>query len=183
MSTITDRVTELALPIVVDAGASLYDVEHQGGTLRILIDKDSDGGVDLATVTTVTRSLSVALDAAEILPGAYTLEVSSPGVERALRTPEHFSRALGQQVRLKLRPGVEGDRRLTGELVDVDDGTITIRVAEGDDRRIGTPDIAKANVHVDWSPPPKPGAGKAPGASPKQSGAKRPSRNQSEATP
>lgn len=172
MSTITDRVAELVLPIVADAGASLYDVEHQGGTLRVLVDRE--GGVDLATVTAVTRALSAALDSAELMPGAYTLEVSSPGVERALRTPEHFSRAVGQQIRVKLRAGLDGDRRVAGELVAADDESISVRVAGGQVRQLPIADVTKANVHVDWSPPEKPGASR---------GTKSPTRNQSEATP
>lgn len=181
MSTITDRVAELVLPIAAEAGASLYDVEHQGSTVRVLI--DSEGGVDLATVTAVTRALSAALDSTELLTGAYTLEVSSPGVERSLRTPEHFSRAVGQQVRVKLRPGVEGDRRFTGELIAADDTAVTIRDSGGEDHLVRLADISKANVHVDWSPPPKPGSAGASGSTRKQSGTKSPSRNQSEATP
>ncbi len=181
MSTIADRVVELVLPIVAEAGAALYDVEHQGSTLRVLI--DSDGGVDLATVTAVTRALSAALDSAELMSGAYTLEVSSPGVERSLRTPEHFSRVIGQQIRVKLRPGVEGDRRVTGELLAADDASVTIRASADEDRLVRIADISKANVHVDWSPPPKPGTSRASGSSRRQSDTSSPSRNQSEATP
>lgn len=181
MSTTTDRVVDLVLPIVAEAGASLYDVEHHGSTLRVLI--DSEGGVDLSTVTAVTRDLSAALDSAELMAGAYTLEVSSPGVERSLRTPEHFSRVIGQQVRVKLRPGVEGDRRLTGELLASDDTSVTIRVSGDEDRLVRVADISKANVHVDWSPPPKPGRAGASGSARRQSDTSSPSRNQSEATP
>lgn len=178
MSTITDRVRDLAVPIAAECGVSVYDVEHTSGTLRVLVDRE--GGADLGAITQVTRSLSAALDEADVLPNAYTLEVSSPGVERPLRTQEHFAAAVGQQVRLKLRPGVEGDRRLGGRLEAADQGVIEIRDPDGDLRSVRIQDIAKANVQVDWSPPAKPGAGKQIKAkqSPKQS----PSRNQSEAT-
>ncbi len=75
----------------------LYDVEHAGSLLRILVDRP--GGVDLDLLAQVTRELSSALDAADPLPGRYTLEVSSPGLERPLRRPEHFDAAIGATIR------------------------------------------------------------------------------------
>lgn len=163
MSAIEQRVRELVLPLIEDPATELYDVEYQGGVLRIVLDRP--GGVDMATITAVTRAVSAALDAADPLPSAYTLEVSSPGLERTLRTPAHFAGAVGSAVKLKLRPGVEGDRRLQGELTAADEQTVTVTI-DGDVRVVRIDDVTKANVHVDWSPPPKPGSKKtAAGAS------------------
>ena len=156
MSAIAQRVRELVAPLLTQPDTTLYDVEYHGATLRIVIDRPS--GVDMGTITEVTRSVSVALDEADVVPGAYTLEVSSPGLERALRTPEHFAGALGEEVRLKLRPGVEGDRRVAGVLSSSDDASVTVRDDDGEQRVVALADITRANVHVDWSPPPKPGS-------------------------
>ncbi len=142
MSAIEQRVRELVLPLIEDPATELYDVEYQGGVLRIVLDRP--GGVDMATITAVTRAVSAALDAAD---------------------PAHFAGAVGSAVKLKLRPGVEGDRRIQGELTAADEQTVTV-TTDGDVRVVRIDDVTKANVHVDWSPPPKPGSKKtAAGAS------------------
>ena len=162
MSATADRVRELVAPLLSDPEVQLYDIEYTGGTLRVVLDRP--GGVDMGTITEVTRSLSAALDEADVVPSAYTLEVSSPGLERALRTPEHFVAAVGREVRVKLRPGVEGDRRAGGVLSAADDTTVTITDDAGAERVLRIEDITKANVHVDWAPPPKPGSAAAKAA-------------------
>jgi ribosome maturation factor RimP len=164
MSAIEQRVRELVLPLIEDPETELYDVEYTGGVLRIVLDRP--GGIDMGTITAVTRAVSAALDAADPLPSAYTLEVSSPGLERTLRTPAHFAGAVGRTVKLKLRPGIEGDRRLQGELTAADEQTVTVTDGHGEQRVVRIDDVTRANVHVDWSPPPKPGSKKtAAGAS------------------
>ena len=87
--------------------------------------------------------MSAALDDADIVPSAYTLEVSSPGLERALRTPEHFAGAVGREVRIKLRPGIEGDRRAGGVLSAADDATVTITGDDGAERILRIDDITQ----------------------------------------
>jgi ribosome maturation factor RimP len=180
MSATADRVRELVAPLITQPDVVLYDVEYTGGTLRVVLDRP--GGVDMATITEVTRAVSSALDEADMLAGSYTLEVSSPGLERALRTPEHFAGAIGREVRLKLRPGVEGDRRVGGVLSAADESTVTITDASGADRSVHIEDITKANVHVDWAPPPKPGSSAAKAAKRPAPGSTPSSSTQSEAT-
>lgn len=178
MTTTADRVRDLVAPLLPD-DVELYDVELHGSTLRIVLDRP--GGVDMEAITTVTRAVSSALDEADIVPGPYTLEVSSPGLERALRTPEHFAAAVGSDVRVKLRPGVEGDRRAAGRLAAADGTSITVVGADGSERVVRIDDVTKANVHVDWSPPPKPGSAAARSA--EGGGPQRPSSTPNEATP
>ena len=72
------------------------------------------------------------LDVHDPIPGQYTLEVSSPGLERPLRTPAHFLRAVGQQVAVRTHPGVEGERRVTGLLTSADDSGIVITTSTKD---------------------------------------------------
>ena len=158
MST-ADRVRDLVLPLLADRDLDLYDVELAGRDLRVVVDR-AGGGLDLDVLADATRAVSRALDDADPIAGAYTLEVSSPGLERKLRTPAHFTRAVGETVRVKLTPSAgearDGERRLEGELTAADEHGITIRTAEGDDH-VAYDDIDRARTVFVWGPAPKPG--------------------------
>ena len=106
----TDDLVSVLEPVIRAAHLELVDVELRSGVLLVTVDKE--GGVDLDALTEATRAASVALDEADPIHGRYSLEVSSPGVERTLRTPAHFARAIGETVSVKTRPQVPGDRRL-----------------------------------------------------------------------
>ena len=117
----TDRVTairaELA-PIVESLGLTVYDVTLTGGarsTLAVLVDRP--GGVDLDALEIATRTVSAALDAMDPVHGRYLLEVSSPGLERPLRTSEHFAGAVGETVSCKARDAEGHVERIRGTLV------------------------------------------------------------------
>ena len=155
MST-TDRVRELVEPVVADLDVELVDVELTGGILRVTIDRA--GGLDLDVIATATRAVSRLLDEHDPVPGRYTLEVSSPGLERRLRTPDHFVRAIGSEVTVKTRTEVDGERRFRGTLVAADDTGITIRSADdATERTLAHDQIEKARTVFDWGPAPKPG--------------------------
>jgi ribosome maturation factor RimP len=96
---VVDRVHELVAPIVADAGVDLYDIEFSGGILRILV--DVEGGIDIDAIKSISRRSSRILDEVDPIPGRYTLEVSSPGLERPLRTRQHFEGAIGAVVKFK----------------------------------------------------------------------------------
>jgi ribosome maturation factor RimP len=154
---VADNVRALVEPVCTDLGLELVDVELAGGVLRVTIDRE--GGVDIEAISLVTRETSRLLDHHDPVPGRYTLEVSSPGLERTLRTPTHFAKAIGRTVRVKTKPSVEGERRLDGVLVLADDEGI--EVAEGDAagprRRVAYDDIERARTVFEWGPAPKPG--------------------------
>src|SRR3546814_5125530 len=107
-----DRVHEIIAPLVEAAGLDLYDLELAGGVLRVLVDRE--GGADIDAISKLTRATSRALDEHDPIAGSYTLEVSTPGLERPLRTPQHYAGAVGTTVKVKTRPGTEGDRRAEG---------------------------------------------------------------------
>src|SRR4029453_5403531 len=110
---VTDRVRDLVLPLLDDRHLDLYDVEMQGPVLRVVVDSPpgSDGGLDLDVLADATRAVSRALDDADPISGRYTLEVPSPGLERKLRRPEHFERAVGETVKIRIVAGVGDERR------------------------------------------------------------------------
>src|SRR5437763_9675131 len=117
--TVTDRVHALVEPLLAARDVEVVDVEQLGATLRVTVDRP--GGIDLDAVSDATLVVSDALDRHDPVPGRYTLEVSSPGLERALRTPAHFQRFVGSDVAVKTKPEIEGDRRVQGTLESADD--------------------------------------------------------------
>ena len=160
---VISRVRALVEPLVVDLGLELYDLEQRGGTLRVTIDTPpgSSGSVNLDALATATRLISRELDHSDPIPGRYTLEVTSPGVERPLRIPEHFAREIGKDVALRLRPGDDGRRRIRGLLVASTPDTITVRTGINDDatpieETVSIDQIEKAHTIFEWGPTPKP---------------------------
>jgi ribosome maturation factor RimP len=126
------RVQELAAPILRSYGLELVEAVCVGQgprtVIRIFIDKP--GGITLTDCEQAHRSLSPALDVIDPFPHAYTLEVSSPGLDRPLRRVEDYRRLIGQSVNLKLRRPVQGQWRLVGTLVDVEDRGVTLAVRQ-----------------------------------------------------
>ena len=142
------RVRSLAAPLLDDLGVELEEVHWGGGRLRLVV--DTADGIDSGTLVQVTRTISAELDAADPIPSRYTLEVTSPGIERPLRAPEQFRRAVGSPVSVKLRTGSEGERRLSGRLVAADDRSITLESGDGERREIGIRDVQRARTVFDW---------------------------------
>ena len=109
-SPVLQRVRELVEPIASDLDLDLYDLEQRGGTLRVTIDTPpgSEGGVDMDKLALATRLISREMDHHDPMPGRYTLEVTSPGVERTLRTPAHFQREIGKTINVRLADTTTG---------------------------------------------------------------------------
>jgi ribosome maturation factor RimP len=142
----------LVRPVVEAAGLELVELSfgRDGGrrVLRVVVDRD--GGADLDTLSALSERISRRLDLEGFDPaGPYSLEVSSPGIERRLREPEHYRRATGQRVRVKTFAPVEGGRTHEGTLVGADDREITIDAPAGQ-IRISYEAVASARTIVDW---------------------------------
>ena len=124
------RVQEVAAPILESYGMELVEAACVGQgprtVIRLFIDKP--GGVTLTDCERAHRSLSPALDVIDPFPHAYTLEVSSPGLDRPLQGPQDYRRLIGQPVTLKLREPIEAQWRLNGTVVEVEDSAVTISV-------------------------------------------------------
>jgi ribosome maturation factor RimP len=144
------QLRDLIEPLLSSEDIELVDLEVQSRLVRVTVDRV--GGVDLDTIADLTQLVSSLLDAHDPLPSSYALEVSSPGLERPLRTPAHFRRFAGAKVAVKTRASVEGDRRVEGVLADVDDDGFTVA-----GRRLSYADVEKARTVFEWGPPPNPG--------------------------
>jgi len=154
MDATVGRVWELAAPLVENEGMELVDIElrHEGSrggrVLRVYLDKT--GGPTVDDLGRVSRQLSELLDSQDVVSGAYTLEVSSPGINRALKRPEHFARYVGKRVRIRTRDLIGGRRSFLGILQDVAGESITV-VQEGTRYDIPFSAIEKSNHEHDWS--------------------------------
>jgi ribosome maturation factor RimP len=153
----TEAFAEVIGPVVAGLGLDLYDVEMIGAgasrTLRVSIDRAQ--GIDLEAITAATQAISPVLDReptlAAALEGAYTLEVSSPGLERPLRTPDHFRRALDATISVKARrSGDQGATRVRGRLSSADDTGFDVEV-EGAGERFAYDEVLQARTVFEWS--------------------------------
>ncbi|MCY3925232.1 MAG: ribosome maturation factor RimP [bacterium] len=142
------RVRSLAAPLLAPLGVELDDVQWGGGRLRVVV--EAGGGIDSETLVAASRALSAALDDADPIPSRYTLEVTSPGIERPLRRPEHYRRAVGSRVAVKRYPGASGERRLEGRLVAVDEERITLESDDGERQEIRLDTVNRARTVFDW---------------------------------
>ena len=149
-----DQLRELLAPVVAGLGYQLWELEYLprsgGGLLRLYIDS---GGASANVITLddcerVSHVVSETLDATDPIPSHYTLEVSSPGLDRVLRTREHFERFAGERVRLEMLQPVEGRKRFAGRLLGVGERDITLELENG---RISLPidDIHRARLAPD----------------------------------
>jgi ribosome maturation factor RimP len=164
---VSQRVRDVVEPVVAAEGVELFDLEQAGPVLRVTV--DHEGGVDIDAIARVTRAVSRALDEHDPIAGAYTLEVSSPGLERPLRTPAHFSWAVGRAVSVKTVPGHPAGRRLAGTLVAADGTGVTLAPGDrpAEPIHLAYGDIEKARTVFDWGPAPKPGKGTRPSTAPR----------------
>lgn len=155
MTTVADRVRDAVLPVLQARELELYDLELQSTLLRVIVDRP--GGVDLESLGEATRAVSRALDAADPIAHRYTLEVTSPGVERPLRTPEQFGRAVGENVKVKTTVELEeGGRRVDGVLAAADADGITVTRSDGQELKLAYSDISRARTVFEWGTPQPP---------------------------
>ena len=148
------RIWELATQIAHGEGMEVVEVELRregsrgGRVLRLYLDKD--GGPNIDELGRVSRQLSELLDTQDIVEGSYTLEVSSPGINRPLKKPEHFQRFIGKRVRVRTGDMIDGRRSFLGILNEISGENIKIEV-EGKQYQIPFSMIEKSNYEHDWS--------------------------------
>jgi len=145
-SALKERLIDLLESPVTAMGYELVDVEARmggNGLLRLYIDQEA--GIDLDDCERVSRQIGAFLDVEEAMPGSYTLEVSSPGLDRPLRTAEHFMRFVDQEAKIRLAMPVDGRRNFRGRLRGVEDENVLIEV-DGVQWRLPLTDIAAAHL-------------------------------------
>ena len=145
MSKVTEKVEELARPVVEDEGCELWSVEYvrEAGSwyLRVFIDKD--GGVGIDDCERISRRLDPILDEADPIPYSYVFEVGSAGAERELKRPSDFEKFMGSEVEVKLYQPYEGKKSLVGKLEAYENGDITISSVQ-----LRKSQIAQVKLHI-----------------------------------
>lgn len=148
-----EKIKALIEPAVTGEACLLWDIEIAGGhgsrVLRIYIDKE--GGVTVEDCAKVSRQASLILDAEDAIQERYTLEVSSPGLTRALKKPKDFQRALGKLALLRLRRPVGGSNKIIAAIEEADADSIIVTVKKtGQRETIAYADIARANLEIEF---------------------------------
>jgi ribosome maturation factor RimP len=160
----TEELHDVLAPLLAAHGLELVDLELRPGIVRVTVDRP--GGIDLEGLASANRAVSAALDEIDPLPGRYTLEVSSPGVERRLRTPEQFGRAVGEMVSVRTLPGSGDVRRTQGKLSAADQEGFVLECSDapGGSLRIAYDDVERARTVFEWGakPAPSPSRGGGP---------------------
>ncbi len=169
---VSRRIEALITPVLADLGLEMYDLEYNGGIVKITVDTPpgSPGGIDVDQLSQCTRLISRELDHDDPVPGHYTLEVSSPGLERNLRLPRHFHRETGKTAAVRLQNVINGERRLSGVIESAGPDTFLLRLANGEERIIPYDQIDRAKTIFVWEAQPKPSNKNGKGA--KAAGAK-----------
>lgn len=128
-----DQLGELLGPVVAGLGYELWEIEYAprtgGGLLRLYI--DSPDGISLDDCEKVSRAVSAVLDEADPIANEYTLEVSSPGLDRVLRKPAHFERFVGERVKVEMVQQINGRKRFQGRLQQAGESEITLELDGG----------------------------------------------------
>lgn len=157
-----DTIVQALAPVVGALDLDLYDIEITGAgrarVVRVLIDRE--GGVDLEAIAAATEAISPILDASPVdtmLAGPYALEVSSPGLERPLRTATHFTRATGETISVKLRSvetgaGEAPARRIRGVVQDPGDAGFDLVLDDGSTEHLAYDDVVQARTVFEWGP-------------------------------
>ena len=150
---ITAKVQEIAERVASSEGIEIVEVQLLGGgghrLLRMYIDKPQ--GVTHGDCEFISHNVGNALDVEDVIPGGhYTLEVSSPGVERKLSKPGEFERFIGQKIKVTLREPVESQKHWVGALKSFSEGMITLEPAPGKNVQFPFEQVEKANLKFEW---------------------------------
>ena len=150
---VASKIEEVAHRVAQSEGLELVEVEVKGGgnsrLVRIAIDKPE--GVTHADCELVSHQVGTILDVEDVVPGGrYTLEVSSPGVERKLLKPQDYQRFQGKKAKITLREAVEGRRNWEGMLAGLSDGAVSLETEPGKTRQFPLEQVEKANLKFEW---------------------------------
>jgi ribosome maturation factor RimP len=150
---VASKIEEIANRVAESEGLEVVEVEVKGGGqhrfVRISIDKPE--GVSHGDCELISQQVGTILDVEDVVPGGrYTLEVSSPGVERKLLKPRDYERFQGKKAKVTLRDPVDGRRNWEGTLAGIEDGLIRLDLERGDPLRFAFEQVQKANLKFEW---------------------------------
>jgi len=147
------RISELAEQIAVSMGMEVVLVELKGSGKSSIIRTfiDQPGGITLDDCTRFSQRFSISLDVEDWIPSSYTLEVSSPGINRPLAKESDFQRFCGENATVRTRTPIDRQKNFKGRIADVTEGRLELEIAPGNIVKIALVDIEKANLIVDLS--------------------------------
>ena len=150
MTELLHRIEEIVAPTIVGMGYELVRVamSRGGGTLQIMIEPADGRPMDVEACATLSRALSAVLDVEDPMPGAYTLEVSSPGIDRPLTREKDYLRWTGHVARMETTEPIEGRRRFKGTLLGLENGTIRMKLDDGKETDVPLRSVSRAKLEL-----------------------------------
>lgn len=150
MTDILRRIEDIVAPTIVGMGYELVRVamSRMGGTLQIMIEPADGRPMDVEDCATLSRALSAVLDVEDPIPAAYTLEVSSPGIDRPLTRPKDYTRWSGHLAKLETTLPINGQRRFKGTLLGLKDDKVQLRLDDGTETELPLAAVAKAKLEM-----------------------------------
>jgi ribosome maturation factor RimP len=143
------RIEDIVAPTIVGMGYELVRVAmSKGGTLQIMIEPADGRAMDVEACAALSRALSAVLDVEDPMPGSYTLEVSSPGIDRPLTRPKDFARWAGHIARLETAEPVEGRRRFKGTLLGLEGDLVKLRLEDGKEAEVPLSAVSRAKLEM-----------------------------------
>jgi ribosome maturation factor RimP len=144
------RIEDIVAPTIVGMGYELVRVSMSrgGGTLQIMIEPADGRPMDVEDCATLSRALSAVLDVEDPIASNYTLEVSSPGIDRPLTRPKDYARWAGHLIRLELAQPVEGLRRFKGTLLGLENDAIKVRLDDGRETQVPLAVVTRAKLEL-----------------------------------
>jgi len=143
------RIEDIVAPTIVGMGYELVRVAmSKGGTLQIMIEPADGRAMDVEACAVLSRALSAVLDVEDPMPGSYTLEVSSPGIDRPLTRPKDFARWAGHIARLETAEPVEGRRRFKGTLLGLEGDLVKLRLEDGKEAEVPLSVVSRAKLEM-----------------------------------
>lgn len=150
MTELLHRIEEIVAPTIVGMGYELVRVamSRGGGTLQIMIEPADGRPMDVEACAALSRALSAVLDVEDPMPGAYTLEVSSPGIDRPLTREKDYLRWTGHVARMETTEPIEGRRRFKGTLLGLENGTIRMKLDDGKETDVPLRSVSRAKLEL-----------------------------------
>ncbi|HEX9555983.1 MAG TPA: ribosome maturation factor RimP [Reyranella sp.] len=149
MTELLRRIEDIVAPTIVGMGYELVRVAmSKGGTLQIMIEPADGRAMDIEACAVLSRALSAVLDVEDPMPGSYTLEVSSPGIDRPLTRPKDFARWAGHIARLETAEPVEGRRRFKGTLLGLEGDLVKLRLEDGKEAEVPLSVVSRAKLEM-----------------------------------